>query len=158
MRNYGEQASNASYPLSLAKANVSLSPTATRVLYSSDWYDSGSIDTYVVILPGYTRLNIAGEWTDSDNSGIKTLFTQAADQISFMRMMKHPKSDKDITLLGKGYIISEQINIDYQYEEGGGVVVKGMCKGSQATDKSTIKLNCLNDVYKTKLTFDLKRP
>ncbi len=28
-----------------------ISPSGTRVLFSSDWYDSGSVDTYVVVLP-----------------------------------------------------------------------------------------------------------
>ena len=38
-----------------AEPHPVLSPTGTRVLFSSDWSDSGTVDVYVVEMPTYTR-------------------------------------------------------------------------------------------------------
>lgn len=37
-----------------AEPHVVISPTATRLLFGSDWDNGGSVDTYVVELPGYS--------------------------------------------------------------------------------------------------------
>ncbi|MEE9335385.1 MAG: hypothetical protein V3U65_14945 [Granulosicoccaceae bacterium] len=157
MRTYGEQASNASYDLSLSKPSLSLSPMATRVLFSSDWYDSGAVDTYVVSLPAYTRLKLQGSWIDKNNSDITALFKQLANQISFIVEMPHPVNGKMITLIGSGDIISEKMELKYQYEIGADRAVKGTCTGVQSSDKSGIVLDCLNDVYQTPVKFNFVR-
>jgi len=158
MRTYGEQASNATYTLSLSKPTLSLSPMATRLLFSSDWYDSGSIDTYVVLLPAYTQLKLDGEWEDKEDKTIKTRFKQLAEQLSFMREMPHPVSGKPITLIGSGNIVSEKIEIAYQYEIDTDRAGKGVCSGKQTRDKGTVILNCLNDIYENPIKFELVRP
>jgi len=131
---------------------------ATRLLFSSDWYDSGAIDTYVVLLPAYTQLSLDGQWVDKEDSAIKTQFKQLAEQIGFMREMPHPQSGEQITLIGSGNIVSEKIELAYQYEIDADRAVKGVCKGEQTQDKSAVTLNCLNDIYETPLKIELVRP
>jgi hypothetical protein len=37
-----------------AEAHASISPSGTRIVFGSDWENSGSVDTYIVELPSYT--------------------------------------------------------------------------------------------------------
>ena len=37
-----------------AEAHASISPSGTRIVFGSDWENSGSVDAYVIELPGYT--------------------------------------------------------------------------------------------------------
>ena len=37
-----------------AEAHASISPSGTRIVFGSDWENSGAVDTYIVELPGYT--------------------------------------------------------------------------------------------------------
>ena len=38
-----------------AEAHASISPRGTRIIFGSDWENSGSVDTYIVELPSYQR-------------------------------------------------------------------------------------------------------
>lgn len=52
-RSYGKDAENAEYSAYFGEPHATLSPSGTRLLYGSDWYNSGSVDTYVVELPAF---------------------------------------------------------------------------------------------------------
>jgi len=54
-RSTGKLAQSELYSAYFGEPHVTISPSGTRLLYGSDWYDSGSVDSYVVELPGYKR-------------------------------------------------------------------------------------------------------
>lgn len=56
-RSYAKAALNANYPPQLGEPQVTISPSGTRILFGSDWYDSGSVDSYVIELPGFVSRN-----------------------------------------------------------------------------------------------------
>lgn len=51
-RTFGKEAQG-SYEGYFGEPHPVISPSGTRVLFGSDWYDSGAVDTYVAELPGY---------------------------------------------------------------------------------------------------------
>lgn len=53
-RSFGKDAERASYQEYFGEPHATISPSGTRIVFGSDWYDSGSVDTYVIELPGYT--------------------------------------------------------------------------------------------------------
>lgn len=54
-RSTGKNATNGNYHAYFGEPHVTISPSGTRLLYGSDWYDSGSVDSYVIELPGYKK-------------------------------------------------------------------------------------------------------
>jgi len=46
---------NANYQPYFGEPHVTISPTGTRLLFGSDWYDSGAVDSYVIELPSHER-------------------------------------------------------------------------------------------------------
>jgi len=54
-RSKGKLAENGDYKSYFGEPHVTIRPSGTRVLFGSDWYDSGAVDTYVIELPGYKR-------------------------------------------------------------------------------------------------------
>lgn len=52
-RSNGRGARNGGYDPYFSEPHVTLSPSGTRLLFGSDWYDSGTVDAYVVELPAY---------------------------------------------------------------------------------------------------------
>ncbi len=54
-RSFGKEAVNGDYPPYFGEPHATISPSGTRILFGSDWYDSGAVDSYVIELPGYTR-------------------------------------------------------------------------------------------------------
>jgi len=56
-RSFGKSATNGEYAPYFGEPHASISPSGTRIVFGSDWYDSGSVDTYVVELPGFVRRN-----------------------------------------------------------------------------------------------------
>ncbi len=55
-RSYAKDAQNGDFHPYFGEPHATISPSGTRILFSSDWYDSGSVDAYVVELPAYNRL------------------------------------------------------------------------------------------------------
>ena len=55
-RSYSKSAENGDYHPYFGEPHATISPSGTRILFGSDWYDSGSVDAYVVELPAYRRL------------------------------------------------------------------------------------------------------
>lgn len=55
-RSYSKSAENGDYHPYFGEPHATISPSGTRILFSSDWYDSGSVDAYVVELPAYHTL------------------------------------------------------------------------------------------------------
>ena len=53
-RSFGKDAERASYQPYFGEPHATISPSGTRVLFGSDWYDSGSVDAYVIELPAYS--------------------------------------------------------------------------------------------------------
>jgi len=54
-RSTGKSAERGGYKGYFGEPHVTISPSGTRLLYGSDWYDSGSVDSYVIELPAYKR-------------------------------------------------------------------------------------------------------
>ncbi|MFK7893171.1 MAG: hypothetical protein AB8B63_20320 [Granulosicoccus sp.] len=52
-RSYAKDAESADYKPYFGEAHATISPSGTRILFGSDWYDSGSVDAYVIELPAY---------------------------------------------------------------------------------------------------------
>ena len=52
-RTYGKSASNGGYAGYFGEPHPVISPSGTRILFGSDWYDSGQVDTFVVELEAY---------------------------------------------------------------------------------------------------------
>jgi len=113
-RAFGKSAQNATYDSVLGEPIVSMSPEGTRVLFSSDWYDSGSVDTYVVELPTFTRLQLGGEWSDSGKPNMVTRFAQAGTKFTFSRSIVNAESLEESTIAtGSGRITGKQIDLEY---------------------------------------------
>ena len=55
-RSFGKGASG-DYSAYFGEPHPVISPSGTRILFGSDWYDSGSVDTYVIELLSYTPEN-----------------------------------------------------------------------------------------------------
>ncbi len=55
-RSFGKSAKNGEYHPYFGEPHATISPSGTRIIFGSDWYDSGSVDAYVVELPAYSRL------------------------------------------------------------------------------------------------------
>ncbi|MBX2881011.1 MAG: hypothetical protein KTR32_13800 [Granulosicoccus sp.] len=56
-RSYSKDAKRASYRPYLGEPHATISPSGTRILFGSDWYDSGAVDAYVIELPAYRAAN-----------------------------------------------------------------------------------------------------
>jgi hypothetical protein len=54
-RSFSKDAQRAEYRPYLGEPHATISPSGTRILFGSDWYDSGSVDAYVIELPVYQR-------------------------------------------------------------------------------------------------------
>jgi len=54
-RSFGKQATRGGYKPYFGEPHVTISPSGTRVLFGSDWYDSGAVNSYIVELPAYQR-------------------------------------------------------------------------------------------------------
>ncbi len=54
-RSLGKAAVNGGYASYFGEPHATISPSGTRVIFGSDWYDSGSVDSYVIELPDYTK-------------------------------------------------------------------------------------------------------
>ncbi|PID59481.1 MAG: hypothetical protein CSB44_12935 [Gammaproteobacteria bacterium] len=52
-RSYGKSAEHGGYNAYFGEPHATISPSGTRIVFGSDWYDSGSVDTYVIELPAY---------------------------------------------------------------------------------------------------------
>jgi len=144
-RTYGDNATRASYEPSLGRPNVSLSPRATRVLFGSDWYDSGMVDSYVVVLPAYTSLDLEGIWVDVHNSNIKTVFSQLGTSVNFQRNIPNDQTGQSTLIKGSGSINEGSIKLRYSYFRTASREVNGTCTGNQSADYSKIALSCTDD-------------
>jgi len=52
-RSYGKDAKRGDYHPYFGEPHATISPSGTRIVFGSDWYDSGSVDAYVIELPAY---------------------------------------------------------------------------------------------------------
>ncbi len=52
-RSFGKDATQGDYTAYFGEPHPVISPSGTRILFGSDWYDSGSVDSYVIELPSY---------------------------------------------------------------------------------------------------------
>ncbi len=54
-RSFGKHAKQGGYPPYFGEPHATMSPSGTRIIFGSDWYDSGSVDSYVIELPSFVR-------------------------------------------------------------------------------------------------------
>ena len=54
-RSFAKHAKNAEYKPYFGEPHATISPSGTRIIFGSDWYDSGLVDSYVIELPAYQR-------------------------------------------------------------------------------------------------------
>lgn len=52
-RSFGKSATRGGYKPYFGEPHATISPSGTRIAFGSDWYDSGSVDTYIIELPAY---------------------------------------------------------------------------------------------------------
>jgi len=52
-RSFGKHAERGDYNAYFGEPHATISPSGTRMVFGSDWYDSGMVDTYVIELPSY---------------------------------------------------------------------------------------------------------
>jgi hypothetical protein len=130
-----------SYEAYLGEPAVTLSLSGTRVLFSSDWYDSGSVDTFVVELPSFTRLTLDGEWTDNQRSSMVTKFTQAGAKFAFSRAATDTTDEGTHFTIGSGQIHGKQIDLDYVTTVAN-KPVSGQCSASEKRDVDNITFTC----------------
>jgi len=52
-RSFGKSAVNGGYEAYFGEPHATISPSGTRVVFGSDWYDSGAVDSYVIELQDY---------------------------------------------------------------------------------------------------------
>jgi hypothetical protein len=146
-RSFGRAANNASYDPVLGEPNVTISPTATRVLFSSDWYDSGLVDTYVLELPSFSRFNLGGQWADYNNEAIKTDFIQRGEKITFTRTIPSATKDPDIITTGSGEINGSKLALEYVVQATKNRKISGTCSSTLSGQAETIELECRDSYY-----------
>lgn len=156
-RTFGKAAKNAEYLPERGEPNITLSPNASRVLYSSDWYDSGSVDTYVIELPAFTRINLDGIWVDLDNTNMITEFSQAGEKVLFSRSLRTTDNSSSINTSGSGVIKDNRVTLEYTVFVSEARQVNGNCSANTAAGASSILFECA-DNYFGRLRFTLKRP
>jgi len=54
-RSYGKSATRGGYAPYFGEPHATISPSGTRVIFGSDWYNSGSVDSFVLELPDYVK-------------------------------------------------------------------------------------------------------
>ncbi len=54
-RSFAKHAEKGGYPGYFGEPHATISPSGTRIVFGSDWYDSGSVDSYVIELPSFVR-------------------------------------------------------------------------------------------------------
>ncbi len=54
-RSFGKSAERGGYQAYFGEPHATISPTGTRIIFGSDWYDSGSVDSYIIELPAYVK-------------------------------------------------------------------------------------------------------
>jgi len=53
-RSFAKHAKKGGYPGYFGEPHATISPSGTRILFGSDWYDSGAVDAYVIELPSFS--------------------------------------------------------------------------------------------------------
>jgi len=54
-RSFGKSATKGGYAPYFGEPHATISPSGTRVIFGSDWYNSGSVDSFVLELPDYVK-------------------------------------------------------------------------------------------------------
>ncbi len=54
-RSFGKRADAGDYHPYFGEPHATISPSGTRIMFGSDWYDSGSVDSYIIELPAYSK-------------------------------------------------------------------------------------------------------
>jgi len=54
-RSFGKSATKGGYAAYFGEPHATISPSGTRVIFGSDWYNSGSVDSFVLELPDYVK-------------------------------------------------------------------------------------------------------
>lgn len=156
-RSFGQAANNARYEAALGDPNVTISPTATRVLFASDWYDSGFVDTYVLELPTFSRYDINGVWVDAHDSRVITEIVQRGGQVTFQRRLQLSDAEAILNTQGSGEIKANKMQIDYVVQASKNRQVSGTCQATITTDSASIEFEC-RDYYFGRLVTTLIRP
>ncbi len=153
-RTFGTEANNANYNAALGEPIATMSPSGTRVLFNSDWYDSGSVDTYTVELPSFTRLQLEGRWADRLQPNMITRIAQAGARFVYSRALIN-EGEKPVVTTGTGRINGRQIDVEY-VSKVADKQVPGSCTATIENDINDIAFNC-NDTHFGDATYNLIR-
>jgi hypothetical protein len=156
-RSFGQAASNAGYEAALGEPNVTLSPTATRVLFASDWYDSGFVDTYVLELPTFSRYDINGAWVDTHDNRVITEIVQRGGQVTIQRRLQLADGEAILQTEGSGEIKANKMEIDYVVQASKNRRVSGTCMATITSGSTSIEFEC-RDYYFGRSVTTLVRP
>ncbi|PID62267.1 MAG: hypothetical protein CSB44_04010 [Gammaproteobacteria bacterium] len=142
-RSFGREAGNAEgYDPILAEPAVTLSPRASRLLFASDWYDSGSVDTYVIELPNHAILNVAGLWRDRDYPSIFTRIEQTGSSLSLERQTESTGGIPAFKSRGEGRTDGYEVRFTYETQYANDVRATGTCSGKSNAKAESITLRC----------------
>ena len=153
-RSTGRKATNAGYNALLGESVATLSPSGSRVLFNSDWYDNGSVDTYAIELPSFTRLQLAGEWADKQTPSMITRIAQAGSKFAYSRALVSENETPVITT-GTGRINGRSIHLEYTTKVSD-KSVSGECNGTVQNDINDIAFECTDNHFGTS-TYNLVR-
>lgn len=153
-RSFGKDAANAGYDALLGETVTTLSPSGSRVLFNSDWYDNGSVDTYAIELPSFTRLQLEGEWADKQTPAMITRIAQAGSKFAYSRALVSENETPAITT-GTGRINGRSIHLEYTTKVSDKSVA-GECKGTVQNDVNDIAFECTDNHFGT-ATYNLIR-
>lgn len=153
-RSFGRDANNAGYDAMLGETVAALSPSGSRVLFNSDWYDNGSVDTYAIELPSFTRLQLDGKWADKQTPNMITRIAQAGSKFAYSRALVSENETPVITT-GTGRINGRSIDLEYTTKVSD-KRVSGQCTGTVQNDINDIAFEC-NDEHFGAATYNLIR-
>ena len=54
-RSFAKDAKRGGYKAYFGEPHATISPSGTRIVFGSDWYDSGSVNAFVIELPAYSK-------------------------------------------------------------------------------------------------------
>ena len=156
-RSFGEGAANAGYDPALGRPGATSSPTATRVVFASDWYDSGRVDAYVLELAAYTPHDLAGTWVDANDPNLVTTIVQAGIRFGLTRAPEVRGDVPFLSTVGTGTLEGDAGSFDYTVRIDADRSVRGACAVTVGDASERLEFAC-EDRHFGRVRLSLVRP
>ena len=141
-RSFGADAANATYEPGLGRPNATSSPRATRVVFGSDWYDSGRVDAYVLELPAFTPHDLAGTWVDANDPNVVTRIAQAGTELGFSRAPEVRGDAPFLSTVGTGTLRDDALSLAYTVRIDEASSVDGTCTATVVDATARLEFDC----------------